>query len=55
MDKKINITIDGIKIEAEPGMTILQAARANGIQIPTFCYIEKNETFCFVFYVCGQS
>ena len=50
MDKKINLTIDGIKIQAEPGMTVLQAARANGIEIPTFCYIETMKPFasCFM-------
>ena len=34
----INLTIDGKEIAAEPGTTILQAARALGIDIPTFCY-----------------
>jgi len=34
----INLTIDGRKIQAEAGMTILQAAQANGIEIPTLCY-----------------
>ena len=33
----IDITINGKNITAEPGMTILQAARANGIHIPTLC------------------
>lgn len=34
----INITIDGKQVQAEAGMTILQAAQANDIYIPTFCY-----------------
>jgi predicted molibdopterin-dependent oxidoreductase YjgC len=34
----VNITIDGQKIEAGEGQTILQVARANGIAIPTLCY-----------------
>ena len=34
----VNLTIDGKEIAAEPGTTILQAARAVGIDIPTFCY-----------------
>ncbi len=34
----INIKVDGIEIEVEPGTTILQAARQLGIDIPTFCY-----------------
>lgn len=33
----IEITINGRKILAEPGMTVLQAARANDIHIPTLC------------------
>ncbi|MBN1313323.1 MAG: molybdopterin-dependent oxidoreductase [Anaerolineae bacterium] len=32
-----HLTIDGRPIEAENGMTILQAARRNGIYIPTLC------------------
>ncbi len=34
----IELTIDGKKIEVEPGTTILEAARQLGIDIPTFCY-----------------
>lgn len=33
----IDLTINGKKIAAEPGMTILQAARKGGIHIPTLC------------------
>jgi len=35
------LTIDGIEVEAEPGMTILQAADLVGIEIPRFCYHER--------------
>jgi len=34
----INVTINGQKISAEAGITILQAARQAGIDIPTLCY-----------------
>lgn len=34
----VKITIDGIPIEAQPGQTILEAAREHGIHIPTLCY-----------------
>ena len=34
---KINLTIDGRLVEAVSGMTILQAARGAGIEIPTVC------------------
>ena len=34
----VQITIDGKSIEAREGGTVLQAARENGITIPTLCY-----------------
>jgi len=34
----LNLTIDNRSYEAEEGMTVLQVARANNIQIPTLCY-----------------
>ena len=37
------LTIDGRKISAEDGSTILQAARAAGIEIPTLCHLEGYE------------
>lgn len=36
----MKITIDGIEIEVDLGETILEAARRNGIEIPTLCYSE---------------
>lgn len=36
----INLTIDGRKIAAEEGLTVLEIARQNGIYIPTLCYME---------------
>ena len=38
----IDLTINGIRISAEPGTTILAAARANGIHIPTLCYLKDT-------------
>jgi len=35
----INLTINGKEVSGRPGMTILEAARENGIDIPTLCYI----------------
>jgi ferredoxin len=35
------INIDGRTIEVEPGWTVLNAARALGIDIPTLCHVEK--------------
>ena len=37
------ITIDEQRIEAQPGATILQAAEAAGIEIPTLCYLKGHE------------
>ncbi|MBA4390891.1 MAG: hypothetical protein C0399_08120 [Syntrophus sp. (in: bacteria)] len=37
----IRLTIDGKEIQAEEGRTILEAARENGISIPTLCH-HKN-------------
>lgn len=36
----INITINGMKIAVEEGKTILEAAKENGIYIPTLCAME---------------
>ena len=36
----INLRIDGLEIAAEAGMTILEAAKTAGIEIPTLCYLE---------------
>ena len=41
----INITIDGRKLQVPEGWTILEAARENGVQIPTLCYHEALEPY----------
>lgn len=38
---KVNLTIDGIKVEAEQGETVLSAARRADIHIPTLCYLKE--------------
>ena len=38
--KKITLTIDGRRCEGLEGQTILQIAQANGISIPTLCYLK---------------
>ena len=35
------LTIDGNEIEVDPGLTVLQACEAVGIEIPRFCYHER--------------
>lgn len=37
----VNLTIDGRKVEAEEGWTVLDASRVAGIHIPTLCYHES--------------
>ncbi|APG85198.1 NADH-quinone oxidoreductase subunit NuoG [Sinorhizobium americanum] len=37
----VGITIDGQRLDVEPGSTILQAAQRLGIDIPTFCYLKR--------------
>lgn len=48
MKKEINLVIDGKKIKAAEGQTILEAAEENGISIPTLCYHQdlKLKTSC---------
>ncbi len=36
----VTLTINGKQVQAEPGMTVLEAAKANNIMIPHFCYLE---------------
>jgi len=59
MNAKINISINGLSIEVEKGLTILEAADQAGIIIPTLCYhkdlcIAGNCRVCVVELV-GQS
>jgi bidirectional [NiFe] hydrogenase diaphorase subunit len=42
---EIQFEIDGKKVTANPGMTVLDAARKEGIHIPTLCHHEKLEPF----------
>jgi len=42
---RIALTIDGRRVEAPEGATVLDAARAAGIYIPTLCYDERLEPF----------
>ena len=46
----IEFILDGKPVSAEPGMTILDVAKANGIEIPTLCREQRisRTTSCFV-------
>jgi NADH-quinone oxidoreductase subunit G len=35
------VTIDGITVEVDPAMTLIQAAEVSGVEIPRFCYHER--------------
>lgn len=42
-ENMVKVTIDGVELQVTKGKTILQAARENGIYIPTMCYLSKLE------------
>jgi formate dehydrogenase alpha subunit len=44
-ERNVELTIDGHMVKAEPGTTILQAARSAGIDIPTLCQDDRLEPF----------
>jgi len=41
--KTIELEIDNKKVRAREGMTILEAAKQSGINIPTLCFDEKTD------------
>ncbi len=46
----VTVSLDGKEVQVEHGITILEAARRNGIEIPTLCHDEQLEPFtsCWV-------
>ncbi len=44
----VNLTIDGQTVQSQPGLSLLLAAREQGIEIPTLCYHDdlKPEGHC---------
>ncbi|MCL1854820.1 MAG: NADH-dependent [FeFe] hydrogenase, group A6 [Clostridia bacterium] len=40
MDKMIPLTIDGVRLEVPDGTTVLEAARAAKVKIPTLCFLK---------------
>ncbi len=36
----VPITVDGVRVEARPGATLLETLRAQGIDTPTLCFLE---------------
>ena len=47
MNKPINLTLDGKKVQAEEGKNLIDVAKDNGIEIPTLCYYLNSAS---VFY-----
>ena len=41
----VTLTIDNKEVRAQEGMTVLEAARSAGIDIPTLCYHEKLKPY----------
>jgi predicted molibdopterin-dependent oxidoreductase YjgC len=39
------VTVDGVRVEVEPGATVLEAARAAGRWVPTVCFDERQQPF----------
>lgn len=42
---EVVLNIDGKEVRAAEGMTVLQAARAAGVSVPTLCHHEKLEPY----------
>jgi len=45
MTEYLKITIDGHEIQVQKGITVLEAARTNGIEIPTLCHDKRVEVY----------
>ena len=41
MSDKQYITIDGVSVEMEKGLNVLEHAKKAGIDIPSFCYMPE--------------
>ena len=40
MPELVKLTLNGQEIQAEKGTLLIEAARQNGVEIPSFCYYE---------------
>jgi len=43
--KMVTLTINGREVQAQAGQTILEAAQANGVEIPTLCHDPRLEPY----------
>ncbi len=39
----VHLTIDGVPVSVEEGTTVLKAAHAAGIEIPTLCWSQGHQ------------
>ena len=39
MENKVTLTLNGLRVSGQEGMTILAVATENGVDIPTLCYV----------------
>ena len=44
-ERKISLILDNVKIRVRSGLTILQAARENGVYIPSLCALEHLPSY----------
>ena len=45
MSDYLKVLLDGQEVRVEPGKTLLDAARENGIDIPTICFHEATTSY----------
>jgi len=45
LSEEVTLKIDGKEVKAKKEMTILQVARANGVEIPSLCYNEQMKPY----------
>ncbi len=45
MEKSVTLTVDDKEVWAKEGMTILEAARQSGVEIPTLCHHEEMDPY----------
>ncbi len=45
MSEMLNVIIDGVSVQAASGMTIVEAAKLAGVEIPTLCHDKRIEAY----------
>ena len=52
--RTVRLTIDGLELTVDHGVTVLDAALGIGIEIPTLCHVEGLEPVAACFLCCVQ-